>query len=83
MFEVGLINDDVLKKPTYHDIIGDFLTRINFMKNHTELQEYIKKFLMILNNLGDDCIHVSNILQVEWTEIITRELHIELNFMVD
>ena len=39
MLEVGLINDDVLKKPTYHDIIGDFLTRINFMKNHTELQK--------------------------------------------
>ena len=83
MFAVGLISDDVLKKPTYSDVIGDFLTRINFMKNRTELQEHIKKFLMILNNLGGQCTHVSNTLQVEWTEIIKRELHIELNFIVD
>ena len=46
MFVVGLIND-LLRKPTYHDIIGDFLTGINFIKNHTELQENIKNFLMI------------------------------------
>ena len=82
MFAVGLINDDVLKKPTYSDIMGDFLTRIKFMKNRTKLQEYVKMFLMILNNLGGDCTHVSNVLQVEWTEIIKRELHIELNFML-
>ena len=81
MFAVGLISNDVLKKPTYSDIMGDFLTRINFIKNHTELQEH--KFLMILSNLGGQCVHVSNTLQVEWTKIIKRELHIELNFMVN
>ena len=83
MFAAGLISDDVQKKPTYINIIGDFLTGINSvnLKSYTELQEYIKKFLMILNNLGGDCAHVSNTLQVEWTEIIKRELHIELNFI--
>ena len=56
MFAVGLISNDILKRPTYSDIIGDFLTRINFIKNHTELQEH--KFLMILRNLGGQCAHV-------------------------
>ena len=45
MFAVGLISNDVLKKPTYSNIMGDFLTRINFMKNHTELQEHNKKVI--------------------------------------
>ena len=83
MFAAGLISDDVQKKLTYSEIIGDFLTRINFKNNQTELQEHIKKFLMILSKLGGDCADVSNILQVEWTEIIKKELKIELNFMVD
>ena len=84
MFAVGLITNDVLNKPTYSDIMGDFLTRINFMKNHTELQEHVNNFLMILNYLGGLCsTHVSNTSQVDWTEIIKGELHIELNFMVD
>ena len=47
MYEVGLINHDVLKRPTYHVMIGDFLTGINFMKSHNELQENMKNFLMI------------------------------------
>ena len=42
MFAVGLISNDVLNKPTYSDIMGDFLKRTNFMKNHTELQEHVK-----------------------------------------
>ena len=83
MFAVGLISNDVLNKPTYINIMGDFLTRISFMKNHTELQQHIKKFLMILTKLGGQCVHVSNTLQVEWTEIIKGKLHIELNFMVN
>ena len=44
MFASDLISDDVLKKPTYSEIIGDFLTRINSKKSHTEIQEHIKKF---------------------------------------
>ena len=42
MFAVGLISNDVLNKPTYSDIMGDFLTRINFMKNHIDLQQHIR-----------------------------------------
>ena len=83
MFIVGLISDDVLKNPTYSNIIGDFLTGINSMKNCTKLQKYVKMFLMILNNLGGDCTHVSNVLQIELTEIIKRELNIESNFMLE
>ena len=83
MFAAGLISDDILKKPTYSEIIGDFLTKINFKNNHTELQEHIKKFLMILSKLGGDCADVSKTLQVESTEIIKKELNIELNLIVD
>lgn len=83
MFAATLISDEVQEKPTYYNIIGDFLRRINSMKSRTKLQENVKTFLKILNNLGGDCRHVSNTLQVEWTEIIKRELHIELNFMLD
>ena len=83
MFSAGLINREVQRAPTLDDIIGEFEAGMSFITAHTELQEYVVKFLEILNNMGGSFARAANVLRSEWTEIIKKELKVEINFTID
>lgn len=80
MFAVGLINREVQRAPTLDDIIGEFQAGMSFIMTCIELEEYVMKFLEILNKIGGSFARAANVLQKEWTEIIKKELKVEINF---
>ena len=83
MFSAGLINREVQRAPTFDDIIGEFEAGMSFKKDHTQLQEYAKMFLSILNDMGGSFACASDVLRNEWTEIVKRELKVDINFTLD
>ena len=83
MFSAGLINREVQRAPTLNDIIGEFQAGMSFKKDHTQLQEYAKMFLSVLNDMGGSFACASDVLRNEWTEIIKRELKVDINFTLN
>ena len=79
MYSVGLISTGVQKEPTFDGIIDEFLAKMNFKRSHTQLQEDFKKFLKCFNEVGGAFVDAARLLQDEWTDIISKELNIELN----
>lgn len=75
MFSVGLISRGVQKKPKLEVIIGEFQTGMNFITNHTQLQERLAKFLICFEKIGGSFAQAASVLQSEWTEIIRKELN--------
>ena len=80
MFAAELISSGAQETPTFDNIIGEFKAGMNFMMTHTELQEYVVKFLEILKNMGGSFARASNVLQKELTKLIKEELKVEMNF---
>ena len=79
MYSVGLVSIGVQKKPTFDGIIGEFLAGMDFQSSHTDLQEYLGKFLSCFNKVGGSFAAASRVLQNEWTDIIRKELNVDLN----
>ena len=80
MLAAELIGSEAQETPTFDNIIGEFMAGMSFIMTHTELQEYVVKFLEILNKIGANFARAANVLQKEWTEIIKKELKVEINF---
>ena len=83
MLAAGLISNAAQKTPTFDNIMREFMAGMSFKMTHTELQEYVIKFLEILNKIGGNFACVSNVLRNEWTKIIKEELKVEINFTID
>ena len=66
LLQVGIIPQDVHKSPTYDKIIGSFLSGINFIRNQSEVEKRIKKFLSALTNVGGPVADASAMIQEEW-----------------
>ena len=52
MLAARLISNAAQKTPTFDNIIREFMAGMSFKINHIELQEYVIKFLEILNKIG-------------------------------
>ena len=74
MYSVGLISNGVKETPTFDGIIGEFIAGMNFQSSHTDLQEYLGKFLSCFNKVGGSFAAASKVLQDEWADIIRKEL---------
>ena len=83
MFAAELISSEAQKTPTFDNIIGEFMAGMSFIMTHTELQEYVVKFLEILKKIGGSFARASNVLQKEWTKIIKEELKVDINFTIN
>ena len=83
MLAAELISSKAQETPTFDIIIGEFMAGMSFIMTRTELQEYVVKFLEILNKIGGNFVRVTNVLQNEWTEIIKKELKVEINFTIN
>ena len=79
MYSVGLISIGVKETPVFDSIIGEFVAKMNFKRTHTELEEDLRKFLKSFNKVGGSFADAASVLQDEWTDIIKKELNIELN----
>ena len=79
MLSASLISTGVHKAPTFDGIIYEFIAKMNFKRNHTQLQEDLKKLLSCFNEVGGSFADAARVLQDEWTDIISKELNIELN----
>ena len=79
MLTAGLISTGVHKAPTFDGIIYEFTAKMNFKRNHTRLREDLKKFLSCFNEVGGSFADAAEVLRDDWTDIIRKELNIELN----
>ena len=83
MFAVGLISSGVRKKPKFDDISNEFLAGMSFKRSHIDIQEYAKNFLRCLNKVGGSFAAAAKVLQDDWTLTISKELKVEINFLID
>ena len=79
MYCVGLVSIGVKETPTFDAIIGEFLAGMDFQSSHTDLQKDLVKFLSCFNKVGGSFATASKVLRNEWTDIMRKELNIELN----
>ena len=79
MYSVGLISIGIKEKPTFDVIIGEFIAGVGFQSGHTDLEEDLKKFLSCFNKVGGSFAAASRVLRNEWTDIIRKELNVELH----
>ena len=80
MLAAELISSVAQETPTFDNIIGEFMAGMSFVMTCIELQEYVVKFLEILKKIGANFARAANVLQNEWTEIIKKELKLEIKF---
>ena len=78
LFQAGIITHDVQQSPKYDPIINQFVSGMKIRRKQRDLEEYCKKFITALTNVGGPVKDAALMIQQDWIDIVKRELGIEL-----
>ena len=82
MYCHGLISEAVYKTPTFKEIMTEFQSGMNFIRNYQRLVKHCELFLQTLvDQHGPPSQAAFNIAE-DWTNNIKRELHITIEFNI-
>ena len=75
---VNIINKAVKKAPTYDAIIDSFVNGMKLKKEISGVEEYCKKFLKALSNIGGPVDDAASMITDEWTKAVKEKCGVDL-----
>ena len=69
MFEAHLITTAVHRSPTFNNIIDEFKSAMEFMKECSQLKDHCAKFLSVFTKLGGSFTVAASSLRGEWIDV--------------
>ena len=79
MSAVNIINKAVQKKPTYDAIISSFINGMKLRSEISEVEEYCKKFLKALSNVGGSIADAADFtIKKKWIKAVKEKCGVDL-----
>ena len=72
MFQAHLIDRETMRGLNYDDIIGQFLSGMEFIHSKSELQEHCRLFIDVLEKLGGAAKMASSEFTKEWNTLLSQ-----------
>ena len=83
MLQAGLISRHIVTKSTFHLLINEFITGMDFMRRRDKIINHIVKFLKVLLEMKGPFVYVAEQLKEDIHDIINSTLGIQLNLDVN
>ena len=72
LLETGITDDIATKNQDYELIMSQFVSRMSFIHNTSELQEHCRLFISVLDKLGGATKTIANELTSEWNLLMPQ-----------
>ena len=78
LLQAGIVNKAVYESPTYDRIIESFVTGMKLRNEMSGVEEYCKKFLQALSNVGGPVAAAASMITDEWTKAVKEKCGVDL-----
>ena len=79
MFQAGLISEGVRDNSKPENILKEFIKRMNWISNQSDMEEHCKKFLSVCHKIGGTFALAAKSLKADWSRETKQELGVSLS----